>query len=644
MSDLTYFDGDYFDGKYFTVVKEVTVGVSDYFETDYILPDYFFRPPNTTFGLNCSAFSFVSKWNDSLRPIDWDFYQHTTATGSTLSEDFTLNTSLKAEGTSSLTMPDLEGNGNGSRSYYAESDVFLQTGDTTGKSWVLDFWHYLEYTDADNIMILTIDSAAYTTAEPPISDSSRLLQIYKISGDLQARVYNNSGTSVDLIANSTYEPYDDFNFDAWNHISIVYDHTAGEITMRLNKDDDSSQFVWQASDSFDTALSGNCRIRLHQPALNYNAGASPGFRSGIVGFDAVRFAVDTTNYTRTVGDLENTLDTYILARFNNSFDDDLSIAFDGVANLSSTHSLSADATQVLGLLATLDSVASISATASHTEAVSADLNSAASISVDVETSIRVESTLDSAFGITIGATKNASAAAGVDSTADITVAGSRNRTVATDLTGVFTPVISAIANLQNDITLSTVAALTVVAGIAKVSSSSLSSSATVDITATRGKTTSSTLDSTTTADATPTRIFAGASALSSSATFSSTAQTQANVASEILSEFGITTEGAKAVQVDSTLATLVSLQTLAGINAAAASNLAAVFNQTTRAYIIDLDSFIYTIPREIRTQSIVAEDRLHNVAEETRTLTVDAEDRIHSITEELRTYTIEGID
>ena len=644
MTDLTYFDGDYYDGKYHTVIKQVVPGTAGgYFESNYFDGAYFYDPANSSiFTLTADAISFQSRWADTHRPVSMSYFTFEQGVGHSSSTNYSFNSSNKKEGSHSFEFPTLEGNGDGTEAFYLKSDQVLATGDIDNKSWVFDFWYYNEYSDADNILIATIGSntTAPVTQPPYTSTNTIKLQIYKDSGDLKAICENNNGTQIYLNQNQN----NNVLTNDWNHISVVYDHTNSNITLRLNQNDNSTNWVDRKTGSFDEIFTGATNVILHQPYWNYNGALAVGSRSSEVNFDLVRFAYDTTSYSRSVTDVENTETTLLLSRFNNNLDDDITLNLLANSTLANTSSLSASLLTVQNAIATLTSEANITSSAINSLlAVPQTLDISTSLSAEGVVVKQANSNLSSLFDLDTAATKTALLQSdNLNVVANTNITATIDKGVSADLSGVFTPTITALAQKQNDITLQSVSNVDCSAGIIKQGVSTVNSSFSIATDATKTQNIESNLSCNATISSTTTRIFESAATLNSQFGMFTGVGRFVSAESNISSLFTTDIQALKQAVAETNIQVIASLSILAGYRAFANIDLNSAVDINAKTFIINLDQYVYYIPVETRVNTISSETRLHSVRPEIRAHSVNNEIRSQAIRKEDRIHEVKG--
>lgn len=643
MTDLTYFDGDYYDGKYHTVVKQGVPGTAGgYFESNYFDGAYFYDPANSSvFTLTADAISFQSKWSDTHRPVSLNYFVFDQGVGHSSSTNYSFNSSNKKEGSHSFEFPTLEGNGDGTEAFYLKSDQVLATGDIDNKSWVFDFWYYSEYSDTDNILIATIgNNTNAPVTEPPFTDSAIVLQIYEESDDLKARCQNNNGTLIDLNQNQN----NNILRNDWNHISVVYDHTNSNITLRLNQNDNSTNWVDRKTGSFDEIFTGITNVMLHQPYWNYNGAASVGSRSSEVNFDLVRFAYDTTSYTRSIANVVNTETTLLLSRLNNNLDDDITLDLFANSILANTSSLSASLLTVQNVIATLTSQANITSSAiSSLLAVPQTLDISTSLSAEGVIVKQASSNLSSLFDLDTAANKTAlSQSNDLDVVANTNITATIDKGVSADLSGVFTPTITALAQKANDITLQSVSDVDCSAGTIKQGVSTVNSSFSVATDVTKTQIIESNLSCNAAISSTTTRTFSNAATLNSQFGIFTGTSKFLDAESNISSLFTTDIQALKQVVTETNIEVITNLSSSAGYIAFASIDLDSVFDTSAETFIINLDQYVYYIPVETRVNTISSETRLHSVRPEIRAHSVNKETRLQTIRTEDRVHEVKG--
>lgn len=643
MSDLTYFDGDYYDGKYHTVVKLGVPGTAGgYFESNYFDGAYFYDPANSSiFTLTADAISFQSRWTDTHRPVSMNYFEFEQGVGHSSSTNYSFNSSNKKEGSHSFEFPNLEGNGEGTEAFYLKSDQVLATGDIDNKSWVFDFWYYNEYSDTDNILIATIgNNTNAPVIQPPFTDTNIKLQIYEDSGDLKARCLNNNGTLIDLNQNQN----NNILRNNWNHISVVYDHANSNITLRLNQNDSSTNWVDRKTGSFDEIFTGTTNVMLHQPYWNYNNAASVGSRSSEVNFDLVRFAYDTTSYTRTIADVENTENTLLLSRLNNNLDDDITLNLLANSTLANTSSLSASLLTVQNAIATLTSQANITSSAINSLlAVPQTLDISASLSAEGVVVKQANSNLSSLFNLDTTANKTALLQSDdLDVVANTNITATIDKGVSADLSGVFTPTITALAQKANDITLQSVSNVDCSAGITKQGASTVNSSFSIATDAIKTQNVESDLSCNAAISSTATRTFSNAATLNSQFGIFTGFGRFVSAESNINSLFTTDIQALKQVVTETNIEVITSLNSLLAYNAFANIDLDSVFDTSAETFIINLDQYVYYVPVETRVNTISSEIRSHSVRPEIRAHSVNKETRLQTIRTEDRVHEVKG--
>lgn len=701
MTDLTYFDGDYYDGKYHTVVKPVTVGVSDYFETDYIEADYFFRPPATEFNLNVDAFTFVSKWNNTQRPVTWTPKVFETVSPTTTT-DYNFNSTTKKEGTHSFFF---DNNTDTGKTFFLESSPAFVTNGLQNKDWALSFWYYYDDGDPDNILMCAI-ADTFETTEPPFNDTDQQVQFYHTNaGRVAVRTYNNADNQVELSTDLA------MTIDAWNFISLVYDHSEKKVTLRLNYSFNNTGYFDEVTSitAFDEIFESDNRVFLYYPSFYANNDAP--------GFDLFKFEGNTTSISTSVSTVANTEDTLVLARFNNDFTDDLALEIDAESTLSTDAALSIDAEIVIGISSTLSTQANITSNAnaafvtgsnlngvfaptidvaatrpgdidissqsninveiSVTRNVDASVNSNSNISCDVRLEKASSITLASTFAMSAAATKTKFVESNLNSVSNITaeayfvnlfssatvtseftidVDADRNAIIQPqDLNNVFTTEIDANANRFANADFSGVFSPSISALAQKATDITCQAFAELECLAGITKPGESSITGNFDVDATVTRIFDGDADLDTTITLDSTVTRIFAGSSNLDTDFTIDFEAIKNTSAEIDLTTLFTETVAATKDVKIESILDTITDTELSAGLLAAaqSSLNSVFSQTVRSVILNLLDIVYTVPNEYRTASIDNENTLHTITEEIRllninsenkTYTVDEED
>lgn len=621
MTDITYFDGDYYDGKYHTVIKPVTVGVSDYFESGYIDEGYYSTSTPSSFNLTADAFTFVSKWYGSNRPIDWD-----DSNASNVSFDST----IKKYGTHSVKIPGASGS-----TQWIESDPLHANNiaPPDSNSWVFEAWIYYNETDADNNTFISYGSTVHSTNDTIlVPGQGFVIQERNKRIVINVEAYNTwptSRTQIELYNASSAQMAN----GNWYKISLIYDANTTTYKSYIGSTLLDSQTLSVTQDPMYLQI--NRKLFLIED----------GFSSFDRYYDSLAFKYGTTTLDSTTSEFTNTLDHLVLSKFDNSFADDLSVDLNAESTLGTTVSLTASADNIINVDSILSGVSNISSAISIDYAITANLSGIFTPTIEADIVISGSTNISSNFNINVEVSKATTITLNnLDTVASINANGSRDRSVSAEFTGVFSPVIDALLQKATDITCQSFASLTCIAGIQETAEAELAIQSLIESSLIKVTPVESILNSNVQLTSTSTRIFSNESNLSSEFNTLFTVFNFASTQSTIDAIFTTNINAVKTVTVDSNLDTVSNLISSITANVIIASNLLAAFTQSSDSFIINLTDIVYTIPDENKTFTLDSETRTHNLLHEIRLLNIDVETRTKDIEEEIRTFNVEGIE
>jgi hypothetical protein len=620
--DITYFDGAYYEGKYHTVIKPTSVELlGNYFEEGYITDDYFQENDGGIFSLTATGDTYISRWSDTNRPIDWTFTK-----GNGAVTDYSFDGTIKKFGSHSLLLPGESGY------HFVESDPLFKTAVTPSNvdDYIIEFWFYFTDLDFDIAPLFSMGSASWLNNNSNIDGTATDIFIYARNRRLEATVqtwpnYPTTSTLTTLANNTSTQ----FSNNTWTKCSLQYTASTKTYKLYINNGLIDTQGVGTGEPN---AFTANSSMYLYEGNFDTE---DKRYDNVIMRYTANDRSSTTVEYPGSEQDL-------VYTKFNNNFDDTLTldVFFDG--DLTSTASLTASGLLSVDASANLSSTASATTDATAQFSSAASLTSTATLSATPEKILTGNSTINAAATMSIDAVKIVSANASTPANATLDIDYTRVREFDTEFDAIGS--VLAAAGKVGDFFIDMDSQVSLVAdGVISVDlGANMSSAFSTTTEGTRIRTGNSSMSASASIQETSTRLRRAASALSVSTDIQvetrSIRSTSVNldISASLNTIVGKTT--GSVVQLDSEFA----IQFIGGSLTTGAASFSSAFTQSAKGLIINLDQYVYYIPVETRVNTISSETRSHSVRPEIRAHSVDTETRLQTIRTEDRTFEIKG--